>query len=101
VPGGTFALGLPKGFNKVGYAGNGLSDSQRNNTMLIRCWLENSRPEWDDLNVAVWALEQEGFLFVRTYQPRINFAAVDIIENGALSLVPQAINVGSFIDEID
>jgi hypothetical protein len=101
MPGGTFALGLPKGFNKVGYAGNGLLDSQRNNTILIRCWLESNRPEWDDLNVAVWALEQDGFLFVRTYQPRINFAAVDIIENGELSLVPQAIDVGNFIDEID
>ena len=44
---------------------------------------------------------QDGFLFVRTYSPRTNQTFVDVIEEGALSLVPQAIDVSKFYEEMD
>jgi hypothetical protein len=100
LPFGHFALGLPKGFNRPGP--NDGRDKTRN-TMLIRLWPagEGKSPEWDHLNVPVWAMEKDGFLFVRTYMPRINDAAVDVIEDGTMELVPNAIDVDDFIEEID
>jgi len=44
---------------------------------------------------------KDGFLFVRTYSPRINHCSIDVIEAGDLDMVPEAIDVGKFIDEID
>ncbi len=65
---GLLALGLPKGFNRIGegklYFG------------LYPLGGE-LRPEWNRLNVAVWAMELDGFLFVRTYSPRVNVTRVD------------------------
>lgn len=99
MPAGTFALGMPKGFSKPGLNDD---DKPLATRMKIRLWKSGEAPEWDNLNVPVWALEQEGFLFVRTYCPRINVSYVDVIEGGsALGLCPQAINVGHFYDEID
>lgn len=99
---GHVALGLPKGFNRAGVSGNRrYPDRQANNTMLIRCWIHRYNPGWDKFNVAVWALEKDGFLFVRTYQPRINFTVIDIVESGTLELVPDAIDVSEFYDEMD
>jgi hypothetical protein len=99
---GTFALGLPKGFNRAGFAGNGQKpEKQRNNTMFIRCWPVGNIPKWDKFNVPVWALEKDGFLFVRTYQPRINFMAVDVVEKGTLDLVPGAIDVSIIHEDMD
>jgi len=46
-------------------------------------------------------MEQDGFLFVRTYCPRIDDSYVDIIENGTLLMTPDAINVSEFYNEID
>lgn len=99
-PIGNFALGLPKGFNRPG---PGNTRDKTRNTMLIRLWPaeEDRTPEWDRLNVPVWAMERDGFLFVRTYMPRINDTAVDVIEGGTMELVPNAIDVGEFIEEID
>ena len=96
--GWSFALGLPKGFNKPGYT---VDRKGSRNQMMIRLWTEGTMPEWDHLNVPVWAMEQDGFLFVRTYCPRINDAYVDVIEGGKLVNVPGAINVAEFVDEID
>lgn len=93
-----YALGLPTGFNKSGF------NDKRNgtkNTMMIRLWLKGTSPTWDHLNVPVWSMEENGFLFVRTYSPRIDDGAVDIIEGGVLEMVPNSINVAEFIDEID
>lgn len=56
---------------------------------------------WSRFNVAVWAMERDGFLFVRTYMPRVDVTVVDVIEGGTLALVPDAVNVGEFVDEID
>ncbi len=95
--GNSIALGLPKGFNKPGFKENG----RVKNTIDVRLWLAGTSPEWDHLNVAVWAMENGGFLFVRTYAPRINIAWVDVVEGGNLGMVPGAINVAEFIDSID
>lgn len=99
-PMGHFALGLPKGFNRPGPNDN--RDKTRN-TMMIRLWPvdEGKIPEWNHLNVPVWAMERDGFLFVRTYMPRINDTAVDVIEGGTMEFVPDAIDVAAFIEEID
>ncbi len=98
--GNNFALGLPKGFHKPGI--NWDAEPPRNqNQMQIRLWTSGTHPKWDHLNVAVWAMEHEGFLFVRTYSPRINDGVVDVIEDGDIGMVPLAIVVSAFIDEID
>jgi len=100
---GSFALGLPRGFDRVGHMSHAKKRTDKHNTMWILCWPKDggNRPHWDNCNVPVWALEKDGFLFVRTYRPRINENCVDVIEGGTLDLVPQAINVGEFYDEID
>lgn len=88
---GRIALGLPKGFNRYG-PGDRLD---------IRLFLNGEAPEWDHLNVPVWAMEMGGFLFVRTYSPRINRTSVDVIENGTLDMAKNAIDVSKFVDQID
>lgn len=98
--GNNIALGLPKGFCKPGV--NWKADPPRAfNQMAIRLWESGTKPFWDRLNVPVWAMVEDGFLYVRTYAPRINETWVDVIENGSLDMVPNAINVGEFINEID
>ena len=97
--GNKIALGMPKGFNKPGFI-TGKKIYMRNN-IDIRLFPKGNLPEWDNLNVPVWAMVQEGFLFVRTFAPRINMTWVDVIEDGYLSMVPKAINVSDFIDDID
>lgn len=99
---GNFALGLPKGFNRAGLAGNGqLPMEQRNNTILIRCWPDSKDYKWDKFNVPVWAMELGAFLYVRIFMPRINFSCIDVIKGGTLALVPNAINVADFFEEMD
>lgn len=92
----SFALGLPKGFNRPGFDG----EMHYRNKIDVRLWEKGTSPEWDRLNVPVWAMEQDGFLFVRTYAPRLNLSWVDVIEGGTLNMC-KAINVAEFIDEID
>lgn len=95
--GNPIALGMPKGFDKPGFQENG----QARYKIDIRLWKVGSYPKWDHLNVPVWAMEKDGFLFVRTFAPRINCSWVDVIERGKFVLCPNAINVAEFIDEID
>lgn len=100
--GQNFALGLPKGFCKAGLNGNGLDPYRdHNNQMLIRCFLNRETIGWNHLNVPVWAMEKDGFLFVRTYSPRIGQRAVDVIHGGTLDMCPSAIDVADFYNEID
>lgn len=99
MPGGKVYLGMPKGFNRVGvipYKRDGASASNN-----VRLWAAGTDPGWDRLNVAVWAMEVDGHLFVRTFAPRVGQHFVDVVEGGTMALVPNAINVGDFIDEID
>ena len=92
-PGGNIMLGLPKGFNKVGPI-----DKEKHKN-IIRLW-DKTKPEWDHLNVAVWAVVKDGYLFVRTYCPRVNVTYVDVVKGGK-DIPAGAIDVGKFIDEID
>ena len=99
---GNIALGLPKGFCRSGV--DWFADPPKgHNKMVIRIFKEGEQTagNYDKFNIPVWAMVEEGYLFVRTYCPRINQAYLDIIENGTLALVPGAIDVGEFIDEID
>src|SRR5215831_5868948 len=92
----TFFLGLPRGFCRVG---PGIVQNPRK-ALRVRLWPKDARPDWDKFNVPVWALERDGYLFVRTFMPRQDYPLVDVIEAGTLALVPGAINVGEFHEEI-
>lgn len=106
---GNFALGLPKGFNKCGLVPNIFKRDNNPNEerwmptsiMNIRLWENGTALEWNNFNVPVWAMVVDGFLFVRTYSPRVNFATVDVVEGGTLDMVPQAMDISKFIDEMD
>lgn len=100
-PVGNFALGLPKGFCRPGPSDDPTRHGRSKNKIDIRFHAKDAPFGWNDLNVPVWALERDGYLFVRTYQPRTNQAFVDVVEGGTLALVPRAIDVGKFYDEID
>lgn len=93
-PGGKLMPGLPKGFNKVGEWSH----------PLLRLWPKGARPEWNHLNVPVWSMVQDGHLFVRTFSPRINRPAVDVVEGATRRALPKALkglDVGKFYSEID
>lgn len=100
APNNKIALGLPKGFNKPGVSDDGVN---ARNTINLRLWSKDAGcPDWDNLNIPVWAMIEDGFLFVRTYCPRLNFGYVDVIEGGDFDVLPEStIDVGKFIDEID
>lgn len=90
---GRIVLGLPKGFNRVGSQTPG---------PFVRCWEAAADcVQWNKFNLATWAMESDGHLFVRTYMPRINLSVVDVIRGGTVALCPGAVNVGEFVDEID
>jgi hypothetical protein len=96
---GSIALGLPKGFNRPGYC---QMNKRSHNQMSVRLWPAGTHPDWDDFNIPVWALEREGFLFVRTAMPRVAYWFVDVIEGGKASeLCPRAIDMTSKYDTFD
>tara|TARA_B100000614_G_scaffold262909_1_gene300399 strand:+ start:4616 stop:5035 length:420 start_codon:yes stop_codon:yes gene_type:complete len=91
-------LGLPKGFDRCGPV-----DFNKQG-VFVRLFDSTDQLEghWNELNIPVWAMERDGFLFVRTYMPRINTCYVDVIHNGSReALVPSAVDVGVFADQID
>ena len=104
-PNSLVMLGMPKGFNKVGDPVSALRLQQSQDKAplcpLVRLWEKGNKPNWDHLNIPVWALVENGYLFVRTYCPRINIGFVDVIEDGSITMVPNAYNVALFSDEID
>ncbi len=103
-PGGKVALGLPVGFNKYRDHTSPASQKQSGDgaVMYIRLWPKGKGVfEWNKFNVPVWAMEEDGCLFVRTVSPRVNGSAVDVLEGETLALVPSALDVSKFKDEID
>lgn len=96
-PIGCIALGMPKGFCRPGYD----ADRQPLSRMSFRLWKKGTAPEWNNLNVAVWALEKDGVLFVRTCLPRVNAMITDVIDGGTLAMCPGAINVAEFYEDFD
>ena len=101
---GEFYLGLPKGFCRVGVIErrwpHGSELAKHNDNNNIR--LFEKLPNYDRLNVPVWAMEKDGYLFVRCFMPRINYTTVDVIKGGKFAELPlNPINVAEFIEEID
>lgn len=97
----SFALGLPKGFNRGGRC---WSDKHRwHSAMYIRLFPKgDTLPVYDFLNVPVWAMERDGFLFVRTAMPRMGEFAVDVIEDGKRAdICPQAFDLSKEYENID
>lgn len=96
---GKFVLGLPKGFSRLGFY------EKIPNMSYIRLWNDSRNPNlkkhWNKLNVPVWALVKDGYLFVRTYAPRNNWVWVDVVKDGTLELVPGAIDISEFYNEMD
>lgn len=94
---GKIALGLPKGFNRTGD-----SDLKIPYRCYIRLHEKFNRLWWDKFDIPTWAIEQDNFLIVRTYQPRLNNTFVDIIQNGKIKDLPDfVVDVSKFIKEID
>lgn len=116
---GCILLGMPKGFNRIGDWYNykdpmllmketverGRKDSPtggyETGHVHIRLHTKGTKPLWNKFNIAVWAMVEEGYLFVRTYSPRVNRTYIDVIEGGTLEMVPGAVNVGEFQKDID
>lgn len=96
---GRIGLGLPKGFNR--YGKDATVPSQQ--AMSIRLYAHGECPPWDYLNVPVWRMEDGLFLFVRTYAPRNNQTALDIIRLPIKysEELQKAYDVSEFIDDID
>jgi hypothetical protein len=103
VRSGLLYLGLPTGFNRVGmrFMHGCNAPGEEPGASRVRLFLTPSYPTWDALNVAVWAMRQDGHLFVRTYMPRINCAYVDVVEGGDLKHCPNAIDVSKLVEEMD
>ena len=100
--GNPVAIGMPKGFNHPAqYYDMEKQVYDRRNVINIRLWVSGTQPKFNKLNVAVWAMEADGLLFVRTFSPRIDTTYVDVIEGGKLSDVAGAIDVSKFTTEID
>lgn len=98
APGVCVALGMPKGFDRPAITDDG---SRLRSTINVVFWCAGERPDWNNLNVPVWRYEEDGYLFVRTFSPRIDWSKVDVIEGGdGNALCPQALDVSEFIDEI-
>jgi len=96
---GWIALGLPKGFDRVGAHRAKGEDSRSTN---IRLWIAPDHPQWNTFNMAAWAMVRDGYLYVRTYLPRTNRTFVDVVKNGTFDMVPEGVvNVGDIYDAID
>lgn len=92
-------LGLPKGFCEFGDVDMGGPKKR----IYVRLFVNKDclpKDAWNDLNVAVWAIVQDDYLFVRTYTPRSNKTYVDVIKGGTLDMVPQAFDVSKIMDKL-
>jgi len=100
---GRLALGLPRGFCRTGMVEFG--DTQFTYIRLH----ETSSVEYDKFNIPVWAMEKDGYLYVRCYSPRCNWLFVDVVKDGKLEQASfkdgdyehKAVDVGKFYDQIN
>ena len=102
---GRVAIGLPRGFNRTG-----MVEFAEKPFVYIRLY---EKPEdmqsYDRFNIPVWAMEKDGYLYVRCYSPRSNWLFVDVVKDGKLEhaafkdgdYTHKAINVGEFYEETD
>mgnify|MGYP003425246834 CR=1 FL=1 len=85
---GCINLGLPKGFNRLGPINK---DIQKSN---IRLFAE--LPEYNAFNMPLWALEEDGHLFVVVAIPRLQQFWVDVVPGKKISdLPPNVIDVST------
>jgi hypothetical protein len=109
MPGGHIALGLPKGFNKTGMYYDSLTSkydsTSKTNIHLYTKDQHELAAFWNNCNIPVWALERDGFLFVRVYMPRVNFGMVQVVEGGTMQMIREKgfnpLDVSEFENEFD
>jgi hypothetical protein len=100
--GGKVNMGLPVPFARVQYR-DGAQDEVKTN---IRMHLKpvDYGTYWDVFNVPVWALEKDGYLFVRTYSPRTDQSYVDVITGATVEMVrayyPIVIDIGPIAERM-
>ncbi len=104
---GTFALGMPKGFDRlklVDSRGMNHPDRYGNHIRLHADPSQIKSDFWNKFNLPVWAMVADGVLYVRTYVPRLDWTYIDVVRGGTLDLIPDelnAVNVSEFYDDID
>lgn len=100
---GTVVLGLPKGFDITGPKRHYIPATAFERPYIpITFYEKGEKPRWHKLFFRpIWALVRAGFLFVRTFEPRIGRASIVIIEGGTLADAPGADDVSKFEDEMD
>lgn len=116
IPGGRICLGLPVGFNKTGPIEMEYIQKGGYVTLYASPADLGENPvgpanifsgEYNKLNLPVWAMEQDGHLFVRVISPRKCLPRVQVIKGGTFAIfdkypnIPKPINVGEFVDQID
>lgn len=87
---GCINLGLPKGFNRLGPIDKKI---QRTNIRL-----QEELPEYNVFNMPLWALEEDGYLFVVVALPRLQQFWVDVIPGKKISDLPPTVLDVSKID---
>lgn len=95
-----FALGLPNGFNRPCPVD---SETAQRVGSFIRLH-PGTAPDgwWDQLNIAVWAMDHESDVVIRTVAPRTGLVWTDVVANATREeLVPQAVDVADFHDRLD
>lgn len=95
VGAGLLALGLPKGFDRVRSGCDipiRILDKDSND---FKTW-------YDRFNLPFWGIEEEGYLILRVYSPRIDRCEIHIVKGAKLSDVDFSVtNVREFYDDID
>lgn len=105
-PGGRMMLGLPTGFDHLGACEVGRSFKlllmTRDEFIRRSQTPTDGYGTFDTFNVPVWAMVEDGFLFVRRFAPRINFTSIDVVKDGTMDLLPASVvDVAKFVDKID
>ncbi|KKK53446.1 hypothetical protein LCGC14_3094730, partial [marine sediment metagenome] len=67
----------------------------------LRLYPAPCKPDYDFFNIAVWTMEEDGFLFVRSFSPRVDITFIDVFEGGKLTDVPEATDISPILDKID
>ena len=98
---GSIYLGLPKGFSRVG---------KDHSCCSIFLYEKEQFEYYNFCTLPVWAMEKDGYLFVRCYMPRVNMAVVQVIKGATIEGlseycsghgIPVPQDVAKFYDEID
>lgn len=102
---GSFALGMPKGFNRPGYHYTE-AGPKYNSRIDISCFdsqeEQRNADGYNKLNIPVWDLEKDGYLFIRVFRPRVSGVAIHVTKGGKLDDVGMSvIDVSEFYDDID